>query len=545
MKTTNEDLFLIGPDGSERPLPLPSAGAKAAQLWHMVRLGLHVPPAFVLSTRLCTPINRGEVQAERTFAHCLREGIEYLEHTTGRRFGDPRNPLLVSVRSGAARSMPGMLETVLDVGLNAETVRGMIRVTGNPRLAWDSYRRFVQSFSEVVWGIPPDPFERRLTESKHAEQVEHDYELDPEALERLTIDCREIALEIGAQRILDDATEQLNAVARAVYRSWDSEKAKVYRRLNRLEDLSGTAVTVQTMVFGNGSGRSGAGVAFTRNPATGEKKLYADFLFDAQGEDIVSGRRCPGDWNMMAMKLPAVARELAAGAQRLEQEFSDVQDIEFTVENAQLYFLQTRAAKRTPRAALKIVVDLVREGLIDVAEGLRRVSDIEPAATARTRFAGSAKPIASATPASDGVASGRIAFDSERAKALSDQGNPVILVRSETSTEDVLGFGIAAGILTAVGGRTAHAAVVARQLGKVCLVGCRALAIASEGSRATIGTQVLDEGDWLSLDGESGEIFLGKREIIQELPEAELATIQAWKLKAEALGSPKRAPTPS
>jgi pyruvate, orthophosphate dikinase len=511
----------------------------------MVRLGLHVPPAFVLSTRLCAPINRGEVQAERTFAHCLREGIEYLEHTTGRRFGDPRNPLLVSVRSGAARSMPGMLETVLDVGLNAETVRGLIRVTGNPRLAWDSYRRFVQSFSEVVWGIPPDPFERQLTESKHAEQVEHDYELDPEALERLTIDCREIALEIGAQRILDDATEQLSAVARAVYRSWDSEKAKVYRRLNRLEDLVGTAVTVQTMVFGNGSGRSGAGVAFTRNPATGEKKLYADFLFDAQREDIVSGRRCPGDWNMMATKMPAVARELAAGAQRLEQEFSDVQDIEFTVENAQLYFLQTRAAKCTPRAALKIVVDLVREGLIDVAEGLRRVGDIEPAATARTRFAGSAKSMASATPASDGVASGRIAFDSERAKALSDQGNPVILVRSETSTEDVLGFGIATGILTAVGGRTAHAAVVARQLGKVCLVGCTALAIASKGSRATIGTQVLDEGDWLSLDGESGEIFLGKREIIRELPEAELATIQAWKLEAEALGSPKRAPTPS
>jgi pyruvate, orthophosphate dikinase len=434
-----------------------------------------------------------------------------------------------------------MLETILVVGLNAETVRGLIRVTGNPRLAWDSYRRFVQSFSEVVWGIPPDPFERRLAESKRAEQVEHDYELDPEALERLTIDYQEIALEIGAEHIPDDVTEQLSAVARAVYRSWDNDKARVYRRLNRLEDLAGTAVTVQTMVFGNGSGRSGAGVAFTRNPATGEKKLYADFLFDAQGEDVVSGRRCPGDWNMLATKLPAVARELASGAERLEHEFSDVQDIEFTVENAQLYFLQTRAAKRTPRAALKIVVDLVGEGLIDVAEGLRRIGDIEPAAAVRTRFEGFAKAIACATPASDGVASGRIAFDSERAKALSDQGDPVILVRSETSTEDVLGFGIAAGILTAVGGRTAHAAVVARQLGKVCLVGCTALAIASEGSRATIGTRILDEGDWLSLDGESGEIFLGKREIIREQPEAELATIQAWKLKAEAPGSSRQA----
>jgi len=531
VKTTNEDLFLIGPDGSERPLPPPSAGAKAAQLWHMVRLGLRVPPAFVLSTRLCTPINRCEVEAERTFARCLRQGIDYLEHATGRRFGDPRNPLLVSVRSGAARSMPGMLETVLDVGLNAETVRGLIRVTGNPRLAWDCYRRFVQSFSEVVWGIPPDPFERRLAASKRAEQVEHDYELDPAALERLTIDYREIALELGAERIPDDVTEQLSAVARAVYRSWDNEKAKVYRRLNRLEDLAGTAVTIQTMVFGNSSGRSGAGVAFTRNPATGEKELYADFLFDAQGEDVVSGRRCPGDWNMMATKLPAIACELTNGAARLEQEFSDVQDIEFTVENAQLYFLQTRAAKRTPRAALKIAIDLVREGLIDVAEGLRRVGDIEPATAVITRFADVAKPIASATPASDGVASGRVAFDSERAKALSDQGDPVILVRGETSTEDVLGFGIAAGILTALGGRTAHAAVVARQLGKVCLVGCTALAIAREGRRATIGTKVLDEGDWLSLDGESGEIFLGKREIVRDPPEVELATIEAWKLE--------------
>jgi pyruvate, orthophosphate dikinase len=541
---TNEDLFLIGPDGSERPLPLQSAGGKAAQLWHMVRLGLHVPPAFVLSAGLCAPINGGEAEAERTFARCLREGIDYLEHATERRFGDSRNPLLVSVRSGAARSMPGMLETVLDVGLNAETVRGLIRVTGNPRLAWDSYRRFVQSFSEVVWGIPADPFERRLAESKRAEQVEYDYELDPEALERLTIDYLAIALENGAE-LPNDVSEQLSAVARAVYRSWDNDKAKVYRHLNRLEELAGTAVTVQTMVFGNGSGRSGAGVAFTRNPATGEKKLYADFLFDAQGEDVVSGRRCPGDWNMMATKLPAVARELTNGAERLEREFSDVQDVEFTVENAQLYFLQTRTAKRTPRAALKIAVDLVREGLIDAAEGLRRVDDIEPAAAIRTRFAGSAKPIASAIPASDGVASGRVAFDSERAKALSDQGAPVILVRSETSTEDVLGFGVAAGILTAIGGRTAHAAVVARQLGKVCLVGCTALDFASEGSRATIGAHVLDEGDWLSLDGESGEIFLGKREIIRELPEAELATIEEWKHRAETLGSPRRPPRPS
>ncbi|HXW26634.1 MAG TPA: PEP/pyruvate-binding domain-containing protein [Xanthobacteraceae bacterium] len=530
------DLFLIGPD-AETPLIPETAGAKAVELWRMARLGLNVPPAFVLSTRLCGPVNRSEAGAERALAQSLEQGIRYLERATGRGFGDARNPLLVSVRSGAARSMPGMLETVLDVGLNAQTVRGLIRLTGNPQRAWDSYRRFVQGFAEVVWGLPAAPFAERLAALKRTEAAETDAELDPEALERLTTGFAEIAVGLGKRPFPDDPVDQLTAVARAVYKSWDGDKARAYRGLNGLDGLCGTALTVQAMVFGNGGGRSGAGVAFTRNPSTGAKELYADFLFDAQGEDVVSGRRRPGDWGMLAKRLPEVALALSRGAERLERELRDMQDIEFTVEDGTLYFLQARAGKRTPRAAVKIAVDLVREGLIDEAVAMRRLRDIDLAAAAVVRFAGAANPIAVATPASVGVAVGRVAFDSARAKALSDQGEPVILVRRQTSTEDVLGFSVAAGILTAVGGRTAHAAVVARQLGKVCLVGCRELNVDATGRNAAIAGHALDVGDWLSLDGESGEIYLGKRDIVRERPQAELAAIEAWKRKFFAAAS--------
>jgi pyruvate,orthophosphate dikinase len=532
--SAHRDLFLIGPDGSRKPLASESAGAKAAELWRMARLGLRVPPAFVLSTRLCGPVNRQEDEAVRTLERCLGDGIAYLEQATGRRFGDSRRPLLVSARSGAARSMPGMLETVLDVGLNAETVRGLIRLTGNPRLAWDCYRRFVQGFAEVVCGLPATPFEARLADMKRSEAVEHESELDPEALERLTAQYRDVAAELAGRPIPEDPVRQLAAVARAVYRSWDSAKAREYRRLNELDEVAGTAVTVQSMVFGNGGGKSGAGVAFTRNPATGADELFAEFLFDAQGEDVVSGRRRPSDWTAVAKRLPDVADALAHGARRLEREHREMQDIEFTVEDGTLYFLQTRTAKRTPRAALKIAVDLVRQGVIDEAEALRRISDIAPAAAAVARFTGSAHPVAVAVPASVGVATGRVAFDSARAKVLADQGGPVILVRRETSTEDVLGFGVAAGILTAIGGRTAHAAVVARQLAKVCLVGCADLVIEADGRRATIGGHPVAEGDWLSLDGESGDVYLGRLEIVREGPVAELATIEAWKAKVAA-----------
>lgn len=511
------------------PISAEVVGSKAAQLAVMNRLGLPVPPAFVLPTTLCQPVNRGDTAAISALKDGLRQGIARLEARTGRRFGDRRNPLLVSVRSGAAKSMPGMLETILNVGLNAESLRGLIRLTGNPRLAWDSYRRFIQSYAEVVLALPAAPFEAALTEMIQTEEVVGEAELDGEALERLTQSYREIAQHGAKARISDDPMEQVVAAALAVYQSWESPRAQEYRRLNALEGLSGTAVTVQAMVFGNAGSKSGAGVAFSRNPATGAPGLYVDFLLDAQGEDVVSGRRSPGDAALLTARLPRVIGELAAGAKRLERECGDLQDIEFTVEEGRLYFLQTRSAKRTPRAALQCAIDLVHEGIIDAATGLRRVGDIDLAKAGLTRFLERGPAVARAVSASPGMASGRAVFDSRRAKELAADGKPVILIRRDISTEDIAGLAVADGTLTAIGARTAHAAVVARQLGKVCLVACTALEVEDGARQCLLAGQPVAEGDWLSLDGETGEISLGESRIVSDPPEAALAEIARWR----------------
>jgi pyruvate, orthophosphate dikinase len=520
--------LFIGAGGETEALDPEVAGSKAAMLSRMARLGLRVPPAFVMPTALCRPLGRDGHAAEQALVEGLSQGVRRLEAATGRKFGDSRRPLLVSVRSGAARSMPGMLSTVLDVGLNAETVRGLIRLTGDPRMAWDSYRRFVQGYAEVVGDAPAAPFEAALGERLRAEGARGETELDPEALERLTHTLLTIAAGQPGGPVPSDPMDQLLAAARAVYRSWDSERAIAYRRLNHLDGLKGTAVTVQAMVFGNSGGGSGAGVAFSRSPATGEAGLYVDFLSDAQGEDVVSGRRTPGDAAGLARRLPEAARELAAGAERLERAFADVQDIEFTVECGQLFFLQTRSAKRTPRAALRTAVDMVREGLITPQEGLGRLAEVDLDRAGVVRFAGEAQPAAHAIPASSGVASGQAAFDAEAAARIVARGVPAILVRHEISTDDIAGLAAAEGVLTAVGGRTAHAAVVARQLGKACLVGCSSLVLDGEGG-ARLGEATFREGDWLSLDGETGEVFLGRREVVVERPEAEIAEVQRWR----------------
>ncbi len=539
----------IGTAGRSDEITAALAGSKAASLWQMKRLGLNVPPAFVLPTELCAPANRGDAQALEALDQGLRDGIARLEETTARRFGGDRAPLLVSVRSGAAKSMPGMLDTILDVGLNAESVRGLIGLTGNPRLAWDSYRRFIQNYCETVEGAASALFEARTAEMMRSEGAESDGDLDSEALERLTHEFRAAAAEAAGRAIPDSPIEQLKAAARAVYRSWDNPRAKEYRRLNKLDGLIGTAVTVQAMVFGNSGGKSGAGVAFSRNPATGAKELYVDFLVDAQGEDVVAGRRMPGNGDLLAARLPQVAKELAEGVARLEREFRDVQDVEFTVENGRLFFLQARSAKRTPRAALRVLVDFVDEGLLDRATALSRAAEIDLAGTRLTRFANKVPAVATALSASPGVATGRVAFDSIRAKALAAGNEPVILVRHDTSTDDVGGFAAAAGILTAVGGRTAHAAVVARQLGKVCLVGCRDLKIGESGSGGEIAGRKIEEGSWISLDGETGEVMLGRLEIIAEVPQAELAAIDGWRRggnrSGESAGNPTAALPPA
>ena len=519
----------IGTAGQSDELTPELAGSKAALICQMKRLGLNVPPAFVLPTELCAPVNRNDPQALAALDQGLRDGIARLEEATGRRLGGDRAPLLVSVRSGAAKSMPGMLATILDVGLNAQSVRGLIGLTGNPRLAWDSYRRFIENYSEIVNGAPSGVFAASLTEMIRSENVEGESDLDSEALERLTHDFRALAAKIVGHAIPDNPIEQLQAAARAVYRSWESPRAEEYRRLNKLDGLKGTAVTIQAMVFGNAGGKSGAGVAFSRNPATGAKELYVDFLVDAQGEDVVAGRRMPGNADLLASRLPQVARELADGAALLEREFRDIQDVEFTVENGKLFFLQTRSAKRTPRAALHVLVDFVREGLLDPRTALSRSAEIDLERARITRFAKKVPAIATALSASPGVATGRTAFDSIRAKALAAAKEPVILVRHDTSTDDVAGFAVSSGILTAVGGRTAHAAVVARQLGKVCLVGCHDLKIDERGRYAEIAGKKIEEGDWISLDGETGEVMLGRLDIIAELPQAELAAIDEWR----------------
>lgn len=511
-------------DGSKAE-PAEVIGAKAANLAQMAAIGVPVPPAFVLPIGLCAALAEGDPRAQRQLDKGLAEGIAYLEEKTGRQFGDSRTPLLVSVRSGAARSMPGMLETVLDVGCTSAAVRGLIRTTGNPRFAWDCRRRFLESFGEVVLGVDRAAFARHVRTMTTEEGVP-EHALDPEAIERLSAAYQQL-IEDDDLIVPEDPTEQLSAAARAVYRSWMSERARTYRHLQHLEDLRGTAVTVQAMVFGNRGATSGAGVAFSRDPSTGANGPVIDVAFGCQGEDVVSGSRTPETEAAIARTMPAIAAQLRETLTRLERTFSDVQDIEFTIENGKLWILQTRSAKRTPQAALRFAIDLVHEGLIAPAEGLRRLDGLDLRTLARTYLVDVPDPIAQGTGAALGIAVGRAAFTSESATRLSAGGDPVILLRPDTNTADVAGFAAAAGIVTAIGGRTAHAALVARQMGKPCIVGCAALII--DGGSATLGAVALKEGDWLSIDGETGAIYVGRCDTVTERPEAELSEIEHWR----------------
>ncbi len=513
-------------EGAADHVSAETVGAKAANLARMAALGLPVPPAFVLPIELCATILAGAADAERELADSLKQGVDFLEQACGgRRFGDRRRPLLVSVRSGAARSMPGMLDTVLDVGCTSAAVRGLLRMTGNPRFAWDCRQRLLEGYAAIVLGTDPALFAARRRDMVVDEGVDSDRELDGEALERLALAYRTLL----GDGLPDDPMEQLASAARAVYRSWTSERAETYRPLEHLEYLQGTAVTVQAMVFGNCSRASGAGVAFSRDPSTGAARPVIDVLFDAQGEDVVSGLHNPETDEALARALPTAAAELRDILVRLEREFGDVQDVEFTIENGRLYILQTRAAKRTPRAALRIAIDLVHEGLITHAEALRRLNGRQLDRLARVRLSDTADPMTQGVGASSGIAVGRAAFDIASAQRLAACGDPVILVRPDTSTADVAGFAISAGIVTAVGGRTAHAALVARQLGKPCVVGCDRIKIDAQGRRALVANDALDEGGWISIDGDSGTIYRGQRNVVTERPEAELAEVERWR----------------
>ena len=522
------EIVRIGGASTEQA-PADAIGAKAANLARMAALGLPVPPAFVLPIGLCADINNNAAHAEESLRDGLKQGIAFLESATGKSFGDHRTPLLVSVRSGAARSMPGMLDTVLDVGCTSIAVRGLIRAAGRPRLAWDCRRRLIESFAETVLGIDPACFAAPLAALLAKEAVASDRELDSEALERLAAD--EQALLETDGRWLEDAERQLDAAARAVFRSWMSERAQTYRRLQGLDHLRGTAVTVQAMVFGNGGLSSGAGVAFSRDPSTGAARPMIDLVLDAQGEDIVSGRRTPDREEAIARALPKLPAELEETLRRLEREFRDVQDVEFTVEDGVLWVLQTRSAKRTPRAALRIAIDLAHEGLISREQALQQIAEIDLASLVEVKLVAADRPAATGIGASGGIAVGRAAFNSDAAKRLGTSGDPVILMRPETSTADVAGFAVAAGIVTAIGARTAHAALVARQMGKPCIVGCALMTIDEAGS-AKIGGTEISEGDWVTIDGDSGNLYLGCLETATTRPEAELAEIARWKAES-------------
>ncbi len=534
---TQRSLFPFGGKAAAaRPGSVEEMGFKAFNLVAMSGLGLPVPQGFVLTTGFARQAVSAAGGASAELRDALAEGIRHVERESGLGFGARRRPLLVSVRSGAPVSMPGMMETLLDVGVNDLTVDAIIRSIGNPRLAWDCYRRLVQGFAEVVHDCPASAFASPLDECLRACGVSSPREIDFRSLASLTRDYLALFEELTGTPFPQDPMLQLEQAAVAVVRSWQSEKAVSYRRAHHIGDWPGTAVTVQRMVFGNAGGMSGAGVAFSRDPSTGARELYLDFLFNAQGEDVVSGRHALTDEVPLDKLLPDTRREIDRIAATLEGGFGDAQEFEFTVEDGKLFMLQTRVAKRTPLAALRIAVDLVTDGLLSPAAALAQLQDVDLASIEEISLAHPDEQafLASATPAGIGIAVGRLVLDVAAAERLAAAGDPVLLVRQETATADITGIAVSAGILTALGGRTSHAAVVARQLGKVCLVGCRELVPDLAQRRCRIAGHELAEGDWLCLDGNNGRIHAGRPEVVRKMPDELLQQVENWRRQLAA-----------
>ncbi|MDO5668322.1 MAG: PEP/pyruvate-binding domain-containing protein [Alcaligenaceae bacterium] len=501
-------------------------GFKAYNLARMADLKLSVPPAFVLGTAWCH-------QVETLTPSIWQEALAALEKTSDTTFGDSRRPLLLSVRSGAAISMPGMMETLLNIGLSDSTVAGFLRLTGNPKLVWDAYRRLVSGFGEVVMGVGAEVFEEDLAQIAGDRD---ERELDFSELRALTQAHLASVQRVTGRPFPQDPHEQLEQAIQAVFASWSADKARDYRRLNQLPDSMGTAVTVQRMVFGNAGGLSGAGVGFSRHPSTGADEAWIDFLFNAQGEDVVSGRRSARGHDALAAAAPRVWNELLESVNQLERSFRDMQDFEFTVENGHLWLLQTRDGKRTAQAQARIALDLLKEGIITVDEARARTEDLteERLAFERVVIEGEvaeAAPIASAVSAAHGVAIGEIALDEDRAQARQAQGVPVILVRHDAETRDIVALDIAEGLLTARGARTSHAAVVARQLAKVCLVACDNLRIDLSRRCIAFDDVELVEGEIISLDGHNGAIYRGAANTVRDVPGDLLERLEQLRLQ--------------
>jgi pyruvate,orthophosphate dikinase len=505
-------------------------GGKGVGLAEMTQLGVPVPAGFTITTDAC----RAYMSNGKALPDGLEEEIEQhlgaLEQRSGKRFGDPNDPLLVSVRSGAAVSMPGMMETILNLGLNDEATAGLARATGNERFANDSYRRLIQMYGEVVDGIDAHRFEEALTDLKKSRGVSHDVELSADDLGELIGTYKQIYEGETGHGFPQDAREQLTRAVRAVFDSWDAPRAQVYRRTYDIPDDLGTAVNVVQMVFGNKGDESGTGVAFTRDPSTGEQGLYGEFLANAQGEDVVAGIRTPEPLAHMEQKLPQAFEQLLETMRRLEEHYRDVQDIEFTVEDSELYLLQTRSAKRTAAAAVKAAVDMVDEGLITREEAVARIDPqqldqlLHPMLDPTAEWEVAAKGLN----ASPGAASGKIVLDADTADQRGKAGEKVILVRWETTPDDIHGLINAAGVLTAHGGMTSHAAVVARGMGKPCVAGCDALSIDIDARTITLQRQTLSEGDVLTIDGGTGAVIVGEVPLVPPQVNDDLETILGW-----------------
>ena len=523
-------------------------GGKGANLAEMTNIGLPVPQGFTITTEACTQYYEDGRQINDAIMAEIMEYIEKMEKITGKKFGDHENPLLVSVRSGARASMPGMMDTILNLGLNEDVVDVIAKKSNNPRWAWDCYRRFIQMYSDVVMEVGKKYFEQLIDEMKEKKGVTQDVELTAEDLKELAGQFKaEYKSKIG-EDFPSDPKEQLIGAIKAVFRSWDNPRANVYRRDNDIPYSWGTAVNVQSMAFGNMGDDCGTGVAFTRNPATGEKKLMGEFLTNAQGEDVVAGVRTPMPIDQMAEKFPEAYAQFVEVCRTLEDHYRDMQDMEFTVEHGQLYMLQTRNGKRTAPAALKIACDLVDEGMISEQQAVAMIDPRNLDTLLHPQFdpkaLKSTEPVGKALPASPGAACGKIVFNAEDAKEWAARGEKVVLVRLETSPEDIEGMKAAQGILTVRGGMTSHAAVVARGMGKCCVSGCGAIVMDEENKQFTLAGKTYHEGDWLSLDGSTGSIYDGAMPTVDASVGGDFGRIMAWADKFRRLQVRTNADTP-
>ena len=507
-------------------------GGKGANLAEMTNLGLPIPHGFTITTESCMDYFNSNEKITEEIINQINDALALLEVKQGKKFGDNVNPLLVSVRSGARASMPGMMDTILNLGLNDTSVLGLAKRTNNPRFAYDSYRRFIQMFSDVVMGLEKTKFEKVLSNIKSNKGYTYDHELTPEDLVEVVNTYKDFYKENLGKEFPQNPREQLFLAIEAVFKSWNNPRAIYYRRLNDIPSDWGTAVNIQSMVFGNMGDTSGTGVAFTRNPATGKKEIYGEYLINAQGEDVVAGIRTPSPISKLEFDMPQVYSDFLRIAEVLENHYHDMQDMEFTIEDGKLYFLQTRSGKRTAQAALEIACQMVDEGMISKEEAILRIEAKSLDQLLHPKFdpqsLEEAKVIAKGLPASPGAAAGRVYFDAQSAKRAHKRKQRVILVRTETSPEDIEGMHIAQGTLTAFGGMTSHAAVVARGMGTACVCGCKSLEINEEEKYMLIGDIVIKEGDFISLDGSTGLVYLSDIKTNPATLDGNLERIMSW-----------------